>query len=214
MLEPRGGHATCKVQRRMRGLPTRHTTRHTTRCGALGRIARRRSAPSGVVGFRRRRAGHPKLADFGPFGGAFGAAPTRTGDIRTAKTAIVRGGRAHELAPRPHKVAHARTRRLGTVGACGVACLHQGGHATCKVQRRMRGWAHRHTTRHTTRCGAVGRIARRRSAPSGGVGFRQRRAGCPKLQILGCLGGFRGGAYTHGRLLNRNNRDGAGRMGP
>ena len=125
MLAQKGGHATCEVQPRMRGRAHRQTTRHTTRCGALGRIARRRSAPSGVVGFRQRRAGCPKLQIFGAVWGPFGAAPTRTGDIRTAKTAMMRGGWAHELAPRPHKVAHARTWRLGTVGAWGGACLHQ-----------------------------------------------------------------------------------------
>ena len=120
-----GGHATCKLQRRMRGQAHRQTTRHTTRFGALGRIARRRSAPSGVVGFRQRRAGRSNCR-FWAFWGPFGAAPTRT-DFRTAKNAIVRREWAHELAPRPHKVALARTRRLGTVGAWGVACLHQGG---------------------------------------------------------------------------------------
>ena len=121
----KGGHATCKLQQRMCDVPTRHTTRHTTRFGALGRIARRRSAPSGVVGFRQRRAGRSNCR-FWAFWGPFGAAPTRT-DFRTAKTAIVRREWAHELAPRPHKVAHARTWRLGTVGAWAVACLHQGG---------------------------------------------------------------------------------------
>ena len=110
----KGGHATCKLQRRMRDVPTRHTTRHTTRFGALGRIARRRSAPSGVVGFRQRRAGRSNCR-FWAFWGPFGAAPTRT-DFRTAKTAIVRREWAHELAPRPHKVAHART--WGTL--CGA----------------------------------------------------------------------------------------------
>ena len=96
----------------------------------------------------------------------------------------------------------------------GAHACTKGGHATCKVQRRMRGWAHRHTTRHTTRCGAVGRIARRRSAPSGGVGFRQRRAGCPKLQILGLLGGL-SGRRLHARATSEaQQRDGVGRMGP
>ena len=93
----KGGHATCKLQRRMRDVPTRHTTRHTTRFGALGRIARRRSAPSGVVGFRQRRAGRSNCR-FWAFWGPFGAAPTRTGDIRTAKTATVRGEWAHGAA--------------------------------------------------------------------------------------------------------------------
>ena len=188
----------------MRGVPIRHTTRHTTRCGALDRITRRRSAPSGVVGFRQRHAGCPKLQILGPLG-AFGAAPTRTGDIRTATTQ-----RCGAYGPVSSRLGHTRwhMRVHGasepSVRAGSHACT-KGGHATCKVQPRMRGWAHRQTTRHTTRCGALDRIARRRSAPSGVVGFRRRRAGCPKLQILGPLGGFRGGAYTHGRHPNRNN---------
>ena len=148
--------------------------------------ADRRLAASLASGNAARAAQNCRFwALWGLSGGAYthGRHPNRN-------NATVWGVWAHELALRPHKVAHARTWRLGTVGACGVACLHQGGHVSCKVQRRMRGRAHRHTTRHTTRCGALGRIARRRSAPSGVVGFRQRRAGCPKLQILGPLGAF------------------------
>ena len=67
-----------------------------------------------------------QIADFGLFGGFWGGAYTH-GQHPNRNNATVWGVWAHELAPRPHKVAHARTWRLRTVGAWGAACLHQGG---------------------------------------------------------------------------------------
>ena len=138
--------------------------------------------------------------------GAFGAAPRRTGDIQTATTR-----RCGAYGPMSSRLGHTRW-DLRVHGASepsvrgGPHACTKGGHATCKLQRRMRDVPTRHTTRHTTRFGALGRIARRRSAPSGVGGLRQRRAGRPKVQILGAFwGGFWGGAYTHGRHPNRNN---------
>ena len=191
----KGGHATCKVQRRMRGRAHRHTTRHTTRCGALGRIARRRSAPSGVVGFRRRRAGCPKLQILGCLGLLGRRLHARaTSEPQKPRSFGAYGPMSSRLG---HMRWHMRVHGASEPSVCGGphACT-KGGHATCEVQPRMRGRAHRQTTRHTTRCGALGRIARRGSARGGVVGFRRRRAGRPKLQIFGAVWGPFGAAPT------------------
>ena len=121
----KGGHMTHQVQQRMCGVPTWHTMRQTARCGALGRIAHRRSTPSGVVGFRQRHMGRPNCR-FGLFGGFWGGAYTCRRHPNNKKAAVW-GVWAHELPPRPHNKAHAHTQRLGTVGAWGVTCVHQGG---------------------------------------------------------------------------------------
>ena len=102
----------------------------------------------------------------------------------------MRGGWAHEPAPRPHEVAHARTWRLRTVGVWGVACLHQGGACDMRSATAHAGSgppAH-HAAHHPLWC------SRPHCTPQIGTWRRcwlpETPHGPPKLQILGPLGAF------------------------
>ena len=154
------------------------------------------------------------ITDLGVLG-AFGAAPTQAGDIRTTKTQ-----QCAAYGPMSSHLGHT-TRHTRIHGAWNGRCVGghlrapKGGHMTCPVQLRMCGAPTRHTMRHTTRFGALDRIARRRSAPSGAGGLRQRRAGRPKLQDFGGLWGGLSGRRLHARATSEPLHRGlVGRRGP